>query len=264
MKILALIKYSLDVAEVKVDAATKELHLAGVPEKVGNMDKNVVEAAVQLKEKNAASLVGLSFGPLAAKEAFREVLAMGVDEITLVEDPFEGKADATAAVNVLEAAIKKLGPVDLVVCGFASDDGYTYQVGPRLAERLGLPLVSYSRQVAIVGDKIQADRDLDDHQERVEASLPAVISIAEEAYPPRRTTLMDALKAKKKPVNVISLGDLGLEKGALEQAGQIDVKEQVGVVVHRKQQIVKGASMSEVADKLIDILLQENVLKGGA
>ena len=98
----------------------------------------------------------------------------------------------------------------------------------------------------------------------MEASLPAVISIAEEAYPPRRTTLLDALKAKKKPVNVISLGDLGLEKGALEQAGQIDVKEQIGVVVHRKQQIVKGASMTEVADKLIDILLQENVFKGGA
>ena len=264
MKILALIKYSLDVAEVKVDAATKELHLTGVPEKVGNMDKNVVEAAVQLKEKNAGSLVGLSFGPLAAKDGFREVLAMGVDEITLVEDPFEGKSDATAAVAVLEAAINKIGPFDLILCGFASDDGYTHQTGPRLAERLGLPLVSFSRQVAVVDGKFQADRDLDDHQERVEASLPAIVSIAEEAYPPRRTTLMDALKAKKKPVNVISVADLGLDKGALEQANQVIMKDQVGVVVHRKQQIIKGASMTEVADKLIDILLQENVLKGGA
>ncbi len=264
MKILALIKYSLDVAEVKVDAATKELHLAGVPEKVGNMDKNVVEAAVQLKEKNAGTLTGLSFGPLAAKDGFREVLAMGVDEITLVEDPFEGNADPTAAVTVLEAAIKKLGPFDLILCGFASDDGYTHQVGPRLAERLDLPLVSFSRQVAVVDGKFQADRDLDDHQERVEASLPVVVSIAEEAYPPRRTTLMDALKAKKKPVNVISVGDLGLDKAGLEQASKVEVKDQVGVVVHRKQQLVKGASMTEVADKLIDILLQENVLKGGA
>lgn len=264
MKILALIKYSLDVAEIKVDTATKELRMAGVPEKVGNMDKNVVEAAVQLKEKDGGSLFGLSLGPVAAREGFREVLAMGVDEITLVEDPFGGKADASIAVSILEAAIKKLGPFDLIVAGFASDDGYTYQVGPRLAERLGMPLVSFARQVSAQDGKFQADRDLDDHQERVEVSLPAVVTIAEEAYPPRRTTLMDALKAKKKPVNVISIGDLGLDQAALEEKSQIKLAEQQGIVVHRKQQIIKGASMQEAADKLIDILLQENVLKGGA
>ncbi len=264
MKILALIKYSLDVAEIKVDTATKELRMAGVPEKVGNMDKNVVEAAVQLKEKDGGSLVGLTLGPAAAREGFREVLAMGVDEITLVEDPFGGKADASVAVGILEAAINKLGPFDLIVAGFASDDGYTYQVGPRLAERLGLPLVSFARQVSAQDGKFQADRDLDDHQERVEVSLPAIVTIAEEAYPPRRTTLMDALKAKKKPVNVLSIGDLGLDQATLEQKSQVKLAEQQGIVVHRKQQIVKGDSMQEVADKLIDILLQENVLKGGA
>ncbi len=264
MKILALIKYSLDVAEIKVDAATRELHMAGVPEKVGNMDKNVVEAAVQIKEKDGGSLVGLSFGPAAARDGFREVLAMGVDEITLVEDPFHGKADSSISVSVLEAAIKKLGPFDLILAGFASDDGYTYQVGPRLAERLGLPLVSFARQVSAQDGKFQADRDLDDHQERVEVSLPAIVTIAEEAYPPRRTTLMDALKAKKKPVNVISVGDLGLDQSELEQKSQINMADQKGIVVHRKHQILQGASMQEVADKLIDVLLQENVLKGGA
>ncbi len=264
MKILALIKYSLDVAEIKVDTATKELRMAGVPEKVGNMDKNVVEAAVQLKEKAGGTLFGLSLGPAAAREGFREVLAIGVDEITLVEDPFGGKADASIAVSVLEAAINKLGPFDLIVAGFASDDGYTYQVGPRLAERLNLPLVSFARQLSVQDGKIQADRDLDDHQERVEVSLPAVVTVAEEAYPPRRTTLMDALKAKKKPVNVISIGDLGLDQAALEQNSKINLADQQGIVVHRKQQIIKGASMQEMADKLIDILLQENVLKGGA
>jgi electron transfer flavoprotein beta subunit len=264
MKILALIKYSLDVAEIKVDAATKELRMAGVPEKVGNMDKNVVEAAVQLKEKDGGSLVGLSLGPAAARDGFREVLAMGVDEVNLVEDPFGGKADSSVAVSILEAAIKKLGPFDLIVAGFASDDGYTHQVGPRLAERFGLPLVSFARQVSAQDGKFQADRDLDDHQERVEVSLPAVVTIAEEAYPPRRTTLMDALKAKKKPVNVLSVGDLGLDQAELEQKSQVILAEQQGIVVHRKQQIVKGASMQEMADKLIDILVQENVLKGGA
>lgn len=265
MKILALIKYSLDVAEIKVDTATKKLRMAGVPEKVGNIDKDVVEAAVQLKEKTGGTLIGLSLGPAAARESFREVMAIGVDEITLVDDPFGGKADASIAVSVLEAAINKLGPFDLIVAGFASDDGYTFQVGPRLAERLNIPLISFARQLDVQdGSKIQADRDLDDHQERVEVSLPAIVTVAEEAYPPRRTTLMDALKAKKKPVNVISIGDLGLDQAALEQNSTINLTDQQGIVVHRKQQIIKGASMQEIADKLIDILLQENVLKGGA
>lgn len=264
MKILALIKYSLDVAEIKVDTATKELRMAGVPEKVGIIDKNVVEAAVQLKEKDGGSLMGLSLGPAAARDGFREVLAMGVDEINLVEDPFGGKADASVAVSILEAAIKKFGPFDLIVAGFASDDGYTHQVGPRLAERLGLPLVSFARQVSAQDGKFEADRDLDDHQERVQVALPALVTIAEEAYPPRRTTLMDALKAKKKPVNVLSLGDLGLDQAQLESESKTKLVDQQGIVVHRKQQIVKGASMQEVADKLIDILLQEHVLKGGA
>ena len=83
MKILALIKYSLDVAEIKVDPSTKELRMSGVPEKIGNIDKNVVEAAVRLKEATGASLQGLTLGPLSARESFKDVLAMGLDEVFL-------------------------------------------------------------------------------------------------------------------------------------------------------------------------------------
>jgi electron transfer flavoprotein beta subunit len=264
MDILVLLKYSLDVAEIKVDPATQELRLAGVPEKMGNIDKNVVEAAVRIKEAQGGSVRALSLGPAAAKDAFRDVLAMGVDEVTLVEDPFGGQVDAAVAVRVLEAAIRKLGSFDLILCGFASDDGYTYQVGPRLAERLGLPLVSYARSLQVSDGALQADQDLDDHVQVVKVSLPAVTSIAEEAFPPRRTTLMDALKAKKKPVNVWQIEELGLTKSDLEPVSGFREAARTGVVVHRKQQILKGQSTTDLADGLIDALLRENVLKGGA
>src|SRR5690349_7078380 len=211
MKILALIKYSLDVSEIKVDPMTKELQMSGVPAKIGNIDKNVVEAAVRLKESTGASVIGLCLGPLAATDSFKDVLAMGLDEIYLVEDPFASAADARVAVSILEAAIRKLGEFDLILCGFASDDGYTYQVPPRLAERLGLPLVSYARQLSLSDGNLQADRDLEDSLQTVRVSLPALVSVAEEAYPPRRTTLMDAIKAKKKPVHTWKTeADLGL------------------------------------------------------
>ena len=90
MKIVACIKYSLDVSEVKVDSATKELRLAGVPKKVGNIDKNVLETAVSLKESYGGTVHALTFGPAKAKESFREALAMGLEDVTLIEDPFDG------------------------------------------------------------------------------------------------------------------------------------------------------------------------------
>ncbi len=265
MKILVLMKYSLDVAEIKVDPASREIRLAGVPEKIGNIDRNAVEAAVQLKEKAGGSVTGLCVGPEAARDGFRDVLAMGVDEATLVVDPFGNQGAPAAVVRLLEAAIRKMGPFDLVLCGFASDDGYTYQVGPRLAERLDLPLVSYARRLEVQEGALRADRDLDDRLQTVTAPLPALVSIAEEAFPPRRTTLMDAIKAKKKPVTVWNVEEnLGLSKADLEGQPEYAAAGQVGIVVHRKQQLFKGANMSEVADQVIDVLLAEKVLQGGA
>ena len=264
MKILTLIKYSLDVSEIKVDPTSHELRLAGVPEKVGNVDKNVVEAAVRMKEASGGSLQALCLGPAAAREGFKDILAMGVDEVFLVEDPFHGQGDASVAARILEAAIRKLGGFDLVLCGFASDDGYSYQVGPRLAERLGLPLVAYVREMSLGDGVLSADRDQEEGLQRVSVSLPIVASIAEEAFSPRRTTLMDALKAKKKPVNLWTLSDIGLTQAELESLSSLDQASQTGVVVNRKGILMKGQDLAELADRLIDELIKENVLQGGA
>jgi electron transfer flavoprotein beta subunit len=265
VKILVLIKYSLDTGEIKVDPGTRELRLAGVPEKIGNIDKNVVEAAVRLKESAGGTVQAVTFGPPAAKDGFKDILAMGVDEAFLVEDPFAGSADGRIVVRILEKVVGKLGPFDLILCGFASDDGYTYQVAPRLAERLNLPMVSYARQLSLNGAQLQADRDLENDLQTVVASLPALVSIAEEAFRPRRTTLMDAIKAKKKPVNIWQVeGDLGISKAELEQYSCFASSSQIGVIVQRKQTIFKGKPAAEMADQLIDALLQENVVKGAA
>ncbi|NLG99999.1 MAG: electron transfer flavoprotein subunit beta/FixA family protein [Chloroflexi bacterium] len=264
MNILVLIKYSLDIAEIKVDPKTCDLRLEGVPEKFGNIDKNAVEAAVRLKEKTGGTVKALTLGPARARDGFKDILAMGADEAILVEDPAQGNADAVVCVRVLEAAIRKLGVFDLIVCGFASDDGYTYQVAPRLAERLGLPLVSYARSLEARDGKISAERDLESNLQQVEAPLPCIVSIAEEAFPPRRTTLMDAIKAKKKPVTVWTAQDTPeIEQVLSENQTFSRCVGQKGIVVQRKQQILKGQSMAEIADQLIDSLIHENILKEG-
>jgi electron transfer flavoprotein beta subunit len=265
VRILTLLKYSLDVTEIKVDPATHEIRLAGVPLKIGNIDKNVVEAAVRLKEKLSGEVIGLSFAPISAREGFRDVLAMGLDEVVLVEEPAGAHLDAGGVVNILAAAIRKLGSFDLILCGFASDDGYSYQTGPRLAERLGLPLVSYARRIEVNDNQLIADRDLDDCVETLKLTLPAVVSVAEEAFLPRRTTLMDALKAKKKPVHVWGVSsELGLAVDELAAQNQTEMVAEHGIVVKRKQQVFKGQGLSQLADALLDALLAEGVLKGKA
>lgn len=260
MKILVFIKSSLDVSEIKVDPVTEELRLAGVPEKVGDIDKNVVEAAVQLLEESEGSLQAVSLGPVSAKDGFRDVLAMGVNEVFLIEDPFDGQADATVAVRIFEAAIRKLGTFDLIVCGFASDDGYTFQVAPRLAERLGLPLVAYARQLSLENGNLVAVQEMDDALQKVSVSLPAVVSIAEEAFPPRRVTLLQAMQAKKKPVHIWNLDEIGLAASNLAGLSPYEETHKTGIVVNRKQEILKGKTLHDVADQLIDRLIEEKIL----
>jgi electron transfer flavoprotein beta subunit len=263
VRILTLLKYSLDVAEIKVDPASYEIKLAGVPLKIGNIDKNVVEAAAQLKEAFGGELLGLSYAPASARESYRDVLAMGIDEVTLVEEVPGAQIGAASVVKILEAAIRKMGQFDLVMCGFASDDGYSYQVGPRLAYRLGLPLLSYVRKIKLEDGSLIADRDLDDSVETIRLSPPAVVSVAEEAFPPRRTTLMDALKAKKKPVHVWKVADdLGLSIDELCSNSEAEIISQKGIVVKRKQNILKGEDMSSLADSFLDALVEEGILKG--
>ena len=266
MKIVACIKYSLDVSEIKVDPASKELRLASVPKKVGNIDKHVLEAAVSLKEKYGGTVHAVTFGPAKAKESFREAMAMGLEDVTLIEDTLDGAGGPPVTAAVLAEAIKKIGEVDLIVCGEVSDDGFTYQVPPRLAERLGLPQISFARQIAIEDGQLVVERELDDSAQRVRAALPAVLSVTEETNTPRRPTLMDALKAKKKPVHLWQVdADLGLPQESLAPKASLVRVGTEGVIIQRKQTLVQGGSPAEQANQLLDLLLQENVFtEGGA
>jgi electron transfer flavoprotein beta subunit len=261
VKILALVKYSLDVAEIKVNATTRALRMTGVPRRFGSLDKGTVEAAVRLKEASDAVVEILCFGPPEARGAVKDLLAMGVDEATVVEDPYDGAADAAVAVRVLEAAIRKRGPYDLIICGFASDDGYSHQTGARLAERLALPFVSYACEMRLQDGLLIVDRDLEAGLQTVSVPPPAIVSIAEEAFLPRSVTLLQAMKAQRKPANVWDLeGDLGLARDELDRSSGRDVLGETGIVVDRGQRLLKGPGLAEMADLFIDMLVDAEVL----
>ena len=261
MKIVACIKYSLDVSEVKVDPATKELRLAGVPRRIGAIDKNVLETAIALKEAAGGTVHGLTLAPAAARESFREALAMGLDDLTIIDSADLAAEGPAVTAMILAEAIKKLGDVTVVVTGETSDDGVSYQVPPRLAERLGWPLLGFARNITVNDGVITADRDLDSGMQRVEGDLPLVLTVTQETNTPRRSTLMDAVKAKKKPVTIWQpAAELNLTAEMLLARVGAKRTAQEGIVVRRKQQLLQGEDMTALANQLLDALVAERVL----
>jgi len=261
MNTLALVKYSLDVAEIRVDASARALRLRGVPERFGDTDKMVVEAAVRVKEESGGTVRLICFGPSEARAAAKDLLAMGADEATIIEDPFSGSLDPALVVRIIERAIHEYPQFDLIVAGFASDDGYSHQTAGRIAERLSLPFVSYVREVSVDDDGVTMVRDLEDCLETVRVGTPAVISIAEESLEPRRVTLLQAMKAQKIPITFWSLEDLALDAEEIDSARTTHEIERRAVVVQRRQQVLKRGSLAELADGFIDLLLEEEALK---
>jgi len=266
--LILLLKHAILLAGGESDAATKARQVLESIQSGQLEDTTVSDALAGLfHETGRKGPVVLLIDDLdKAKESFREALAMGLEDVTLIEDPFDGEGGPSVTAIVLAEAIQKLGDVDLIICGEVSDDGFTYQVPPRLAERLKLPQISYARQITIEDGQAVVDKELDNSAQKVQAKLPAVISVTEETNTPRRPTLMEALKAKKKPVHLWQVDtDLGLSKDDLVQRIKVEKVATKGVVIHRKRELLKGSSAAELANQLLDLLLKETVItEGGA
>lgn len=261
MEIIVCAKYALDAAEIRIDSSGKP-QLQGAPRRISDIDKNAMEAAVNLKEKQGGTIKVLCFGPASAREGLKELLAMGADEAYLVEDPSEGMLDTAAAVEALSAAIKKIGSFDLILCGEATIDGYTGQVGPRIAGKFGIPQITYARSLNVEGSSVTAQRDLEDAYEMVRARFPLMISVTREINVPRIPSLMTILKASKKPVTIWKLEDLGLSKEKLEQVSTLHILELQGFAAKRKAVVLKDKPVDEAVQELISFLLKEKVIGG--
>ena len=257
--IIVCAKYAWDVAEIKIDPSGKPV-LEGVPRRISDIDKNAMEAAVNLKEKHGGTIKALCFGPASAKDGLKELLAMGADEAYVVEDPSGGMLDTAATVEALAAAIQKMGSFDLILCGEATTDGYTGQVGPRLAGKLGIPQVTYARSLSLEDGSVVAERDLEDAYITVKVSMPALVSVTREINVPRIPSLMAILKASKKPMTTWKLEDLGLSKEKLEEVSTLKTVKLEGFAVERKRLIIKEKPVEEAVQELVSNLLKEKVL----
>ncbi len=258
MKIAVLVKPALDTSQLRVKEG--RVVIEETPLKINDIDRNAIEEAIKLKGNDKAYAISvLKWPPLQkriqeAENLLREALAMGLDEAYLVADEGLIGSDQSATAKAIAAVINKVG-ADLVLAAEASIDNYTGQVPPRVAAELGWPLITYARELRVEGGKAIAKRDLEDSVETAEAQLPAVVSVTREINQPRIPTLLAIRAAMKKPVNKLTLADLGIKP---------DVKvELVGykpVVIQRKRVIIKDGTPEEKADKLLQYLRQEGVI----
>ncbi|MCT1620042.1 electron transfer flavoprotein subunit beta/FixA family protein [Janibacter hoylei] len=213
MNIVVCVKYVPDAQSDRGFNEDNTTDREGVEGLLSELDEYAVEQALQIVEAGEGEVTVLTIGPADAAEAVKKSLQMGADKGVHVSDDAIAGSDALATSLVLAEAIKKIGTPDIVLTGMASTDGTMGVVPAMLAERLGLPQVTYASELTVDGGVAKIRRDGDTASETIEASLPALISVTDQINEPRYPSFKGIMAAKKKPVEEWSLSDLGVDAG---------------------------------------------------
>ncbi|MGD8238156.1 MAG: electron transfer flavoprotein subunit beta/FixA family protein [Armatimonadota bacterium] len=211
MQIIVCIKQVPDTTEVEWDEETGRMKREGVQSIVNPFDENAIEEALLLREKHGGAVIVLTMGPPQAEEALRSALAMGADEAVLLTSPDFGGADTLATSYTLAQTIRKIGEYDVIICGRQAFDGDTGQVGPGLAEHLGIPQITYAIGVEVTDRKCRVRRLLENGFEVVEARMPVLMTVVKQINEPRHPRLRNVLAAKKKEVTVWGPEDIDVD-----------------------------------------------------
>ena len=220
MNIAVCVKYVPDATGDRHFEDDKTVDRVGVDGLLSELDEYAVEQALQIKEKSEnpddVTVTAVCVGPEQAVDAVRKALQMGADQGVHVSDGAIAGSDAIATSLVLAKAIQKgteKGSYDLVICGMASTDGSMSVVPAMLAERLGLPQLTLASVVEAQGDQVRIKRDGDIATEVVGGTMPLVLSVTDQSGEARYPSFKGIMAAKKKPLETLSLSDLGVDAG---------------------------------------------------
>ncbi|MGH8939499.1 MAG: electron transfer flavoprotein subunit beta/FixA family protein [Actinomycetes bacterium] len=213
MNIVVCVKQVPDTwSEKKLDPSDNTLDRGATDPVMNEMDEYAVEEALKLQEAHGGEVTVLCMGPDPATETVRKALSMGADKaIHVLDDGLHG----SDAVATSLAMAKALGTVefDLVVAGSESSDARMSVIPAMLAERLGLPQLTFAKEVTVEGSTVKVKRLTDDGYQVVEAATPAVVSVVEKINEPRYPSFKGIMAAKKKPVDTVTVADLGIGAG---------------------------------------------------
>ena len=207
MKIVVCIKQVPDTAEVKLDPKTGTLIRDGVPSIINHDDKAGLETALRLRDQVGGTVTVVCMGPPQADVALREALAMGADNAYLLSAREFGGSDTYATATIIATALKKIG-FDLVITGRQAIDGDTAQVGPQIAEQLGVPQVSYAEELSVENGALVVKRQFEDQAHMLRVKTPCLITALSELNDPRYMSVGGIVDAYSKDVTVWGFDDL--------------------------------------------------------
>lgn len=254
MKIVVLVKQVPEPSASWQYADDRTLDRAAVEGRLSELDEYAVEQAVSLVDNGLpATITYLTMGPAHAVDGLRKALSMGGDDGVHISDDALHGSDALATSLVLARALERIG-FDLVVCGMASTDAEMSVVPAMIADRLGLPQVTFAGALSVDEGSVTIRRDGDSAVEEVGASLPALVSVTDQTGEVRYPSFKSIMAAKKKPVTTWGLADLGIDPASVGMSGAATVvraaapnpPRQAGAVV-----VDDGGAAVQIADFLV-------------
>lgn len=209
MNIFVCIKQVPGTNKVDIDPVTGTLKRGGVDSKMNPYDLYALETALRLRERCGGKVSVVSMGPPQAETVIREAYAMGADEGVLLSDRRFGGADVLATSYALSQGVRRLGEFDLLLCGKQTTDGDTAQVGPELAEWLGIPSVSNVRKILeIEEDGVSVEMDMPDDVERVRVRFPCLLTVDQDIFQPRLPSYVKKTESAGRPVEILTLDEM--------------------------------------------------------
>ena len=260
MHIIVCIKQVPDTKQVRLDEKAHTLIREGVDSIINPYDMYALEEGLRLKDRLGGKVTVCSMGPPQAESSLREAITYGADEAVLFSDRAFAGADTWATSYTLAKGIEKIGPFDLILCGKQAVDGDTAQVGPGIAERLSIPYVTWVRKIEEIQDgRMHVQRLMDDGYDRMELTLPALLTVVKEINEPRLPSLKGKMRAKSQKVEVYGAKEL---KADSERVGIQGSATQVIKVFPpprlKEREWIEGTveeQVTELLDKLTNLKL---------
>jgi electron transfer flavoprotein beta subunit len=263
LKIVVTVKQVPDTnAEKTFDASTKRLNRTTIENVLNPFDEYAIEEALRLKEQlgGDTTVTILAMAPESGREVVRKALAMGADDAAMLSAAEVGGSDTMATAYALATALKKIG-FDLVLTGTQSTDAINSVVPAAIAEHLGVPCLTYARKVTIKDGKIEIQRETESGYLRVEAPLPALVSVTKSANEPRYPSLKGIMGAKKKEIKALTLADIGADPAKLGDAGSKTAVESFSPVGARaKGTVIQSSDGADAARQIMDFLISKKVI----
>lgn len=268
MNICVCAKQVPDTQEIRIDPEKHTLIRTGVASILNPFDAYALETAVRLKEQSGGSVTVISMGPSQAQDMLRNCLAVGADAGYLISGNSFGGSDTLATSYILSQAIRAIEArekltFDLILCGKQAIDGDTAQVGPGIAEHLGLPQVTCALAIEEKEDRLHVKRECEIGYDIISVKLPAVITVSRSASEPRYPTVRSRMAAKKREIPVLSEKELGtVDRNRCGLSGSPTRVKTTCVPVRKKHGILlQGLSAMEAAEQLAGLLFDTHILQ---